>query len=389
MNTESFAVPRLYKLGYLEMALLEIAKKAPFERLRQALLSFAQDTGEGQSLPVVSRLGDQYAFWSPTQEALSELMRLGFVVQQAVPSGRNYVDSYRTHTYELTIEGTAAVEQISRRDPLARANYLNALALALVRTHHGFADFISAVTCYPLCIPEYTIQKIGALTGSGSGTQHLAEDAISRMTAHWPSGIANPSVEELTAWIKRSLDKRFPPGGVRRPSQKDILDTVDDAVVSFAAQARNIRLDAISFNVCSSWAGQLAILDESRYVEDWLGRTVWSTATIDGETIKRRGFNDATDHVIQALREGFIKVAESRFAGFMPIYRVRAQAAFSARVNLRFVDKILDRLLLGEIHAPYKVQVALGRGTAPPRSEPIFVHQGRRFFDILLSEEEV
>jgi hypothetical protein len=59
-----------------------------------------------------------------------------------------------------------------------------------------------------------------------------------------------------------------------------------------------------------------------------------------------------------------------------------------ARVNLRFVDIILRRILSGELKAPYEVQVALGRGTPPPRSEPVFVSDGRRFFDIMIIEKE-
>lgn len=46
---------------------------------------------------------------------------------------------------------------------------------------------------------------------------------------------------------------------------------VDLAGGRISSRARNIHLDATSFNVCMSWAGQLAILEESRYVEDWPG----------------------------------------------------------------------------------------------------------------------
>jgi hypothetical protein len=82
-------------------------------------------------------------------------------------------------------------------------------------------------------------------------------------------------------------------------------------------------------------------------------------------------------------------MSDARASGYLPIFRVRAQAAFAARVNLRLVDLILARLLSGELQAPYQIQVALGRGTPPPRSEPVFVQGGRRFFDIMIVEKEI
>lgn len=389
---EGRAIPRLYKLSYLQVALVEIAQKASFERIRQALLRFAERTGEEQMVPgVVSRLRDNYTFWSPTQEALSELMRLHFVRQASVPSSRRYVDAYRATTYELTPNGTRAVSQLGTRDPQARSSFLDILSTALVETHPDFADLLEAADNHPLCIPEYTVGKITNLIHGGAGSQRLADDAISRMTRHWPEGIQRPNANDLVSQITDSLNRRFPSNRAQRPSQKDVLDTVDAAVLNFTARARNIHLDATSFNVCMSWAGQLAILEESRYVEDWPGRTVWATAKIHDHGIQRRGFKEAGDTVIQMLWSGFIKVAEAmpdaRSSGYLPIYRVRAQAAFGARVNIRLVDIFLARLLSEEIEAPYRVQVALGRGMPPPRSEPIFTHQGRRFFDIMMTEQ--
>jgi hypothetical protein len=390
-SEENYAVPRLYKLGYLEVALTEIAREASFERIRQALLNFARKAGEGNTGGIVSRLRDDYTFWSPTQEALSELMMTGLVVQAAVPSSRQYVDAHRANTYELTTKGANAAHLLSKGGGEARANFLDMLTVALWETHQGFAQLVTAAKEHPFCIPEYSIEKIATLVGENAATQRLAEDAISRMMVHWPHELPQPSFLELSAAIQRALDRRFPIDRVRHPSQKDILDTVDDAVLGFALKALNIPLDAISYNVCMSWAGQLAILEESRYVEDWPGRTVWATATIRDHAVLRRGFKEAGETVVIELKNGFRKVAESmsegRASGYLPIHRVRAQAAFAAGVNLKLVDMILRRLISGEIKASYQVQVALGGGTPPPRSEPVFTHDGRRFFDIMITEQ--
>ena len=383
------AVPRLHRLSHLEVVLLEAQRGASFERMREALLAATRNTSEGLSgTGVVSGLHDEYTYWSPTQEALSELMRLGWMVQAQVPSSRQYVDAYRASTYKLTAEGEKVAQVLSTNNGVAKAQYLDTLTVSLAQTHPGFAQLIAVANEQPLLIPEYTQERISALNGSGALMVSLARDVISRMVEHWPPDLAEPREGDLAKWLDAALSRRFPKDRVRQPSQKDVLDTVDDAVLGFVAKARGIRLDPISFNVCMAWASQLAVLEQSRYVLGWPGRTVWATAHIGKQGISRRGFADAEEEVVAEIRNGFRDLLEStvegRASGYLPIYRVRAQAAFVAKVNLRLVDMILERILSGRTEASYEVKVALGRGTPPPRSERVFTHAGRRFFDILI-----
>ena len=382
------AVPRLPKLNYLEIVLREIDRRASFERIRQALLEYVRVAGEGQN---VGRLRDEFTFWSPTQEALSELMRLGFVVPAQLPSSRRYVDAHRASTYQLTSYGTAAVEELAKGPGPAKANFLDMLAIALSTAHPGFGDLLKGIAKHPLCIPEYTIDKLDALGHEGEMAGKVAEDAITRMTEHWPPSGETPLYGDMLAWLTRALSRRFPKNSGRRPSKGDVLDTVDDAVLGFVAHARQIRLDAISFNVCMSWASYLHILEESRYVESWSGRTVWATAVMQEQTIHRNGFREAEGTIVEELGNGFEKVAEgmpdARALGYLPIYKVRAQAAFAARADLNLVDRVLSQILSDAIDAPYEVKVALGRGIAPPKSEPVFTHNRRRFYDIMITDK--
>ena len=385
----AFTVPRLPKLSHLEVILHEAHRGASFERMREALLASARNTAEGSpGTGVVSRLNDEYTYWSPTQEAISELMRLGWLEHAQVPSGRQYVDAYRATTYELTAAGEELVQALSTNNGVAKAQYLDMLTVSLAEAHPGFAQLIKVAGAHPLLIPEYTLERISSLNGSGALTSNLAGDVISRMIEHWPSDLPQPSEADLAQWLETALSRRFPKNRVRQPSQKDVLDTVDDAVLGFVAKARGIRLDAISFNVCMSWASQLAVLEQSRYVEGWPGRTVWATAYIGEHGIRRRGFREAQELVVTGIGDGFRDLAastdEARASGYLPIYRVRAQAAFAAKVNLRLVDMVLEGILSSRIDAPYEVKVALGRGTPPPRSERVFTHEGRRFFDVMI-----
>jgi hypothetical protein len=383
------SVPRLYKLTYLETALRLISEGLSFDKIRLGLIAYASSQ---KDLVVLPKAHDPFAFWSPAQEALAELMRIAFVESSPLPSERKYVDAHRTTSYSLTEEGAKAAAKLRSGQPEDRADFLDVLSVALVEAHPGFAALLTTVEQHALCIPEYTIERISKLADDGPGSQRMADDAISRMTQHWPEGVPQPQADDLARAITEALNRRFPRKRGVQPSQKDVLDTMDDAVLSFFARARNIRLDAISFNVCMSWASQLAILEQSRYVEGWPGRTVWATASVRQHSIERRGFRRSTDLVVQELGTAFRKIAntlpEARASGSLPIHRVRATAAFSAVVNLRLVDMILARILSGELKTSYTVQVALGSGTRLPPSEQVFTYQGRRFFEIMITERK-
>src|SRR5206468_314471 len=107
---QGYSVPRLYKIGYLEVALRQILDLASFDRIRQALIVFAASQKENQI--VVPKTHDPFSLWSPTQETLAELMRLNFIESASLPSERKYLDSHRGDTYVFTNQGASAVEKL-------------------------------------------------------------------------------------------------------------------------------------------------------------------------------------------------------------------------------------------------------------------------------------
>ena len=387
---QGWSVPRLQRLSYLEFGITEIAREGTFDRIRQRLLQFAEEKRDRQfSISLGSRALDRYAFWSPTQETLGELMKLGFVEPEQLPSSRRYVDEYRSKTFTLTFRGKEAADQLNQSEPKDRVQFLNRLAIALLTAHPGFSKLFLAASRFPLCIPEFTIEELDRFKSKGGLRRRLGEDITERIATHCPEGIFRPSSRRAQRFISEAIRRRFPKTRTPAP-KKELLNTINDAIVAFTADIRKIPLDAISFNVCMAWAGQLALMEQSRYVEGLPGRTIWATARVEENRVHRRGFEDSTDRIVRTLREGFQAVAdavaESRASGYLPIYRVRAQAAFAAGVNVRLVDRILRQIVTGKLAVPYKVKVALGRGTPPPPSEPIFTSEGRRFYNILITE---
>ena len=392
MPEQGWSVPRLQRLSYLDVGITEIARERTFDQIRQRLLRFAEEKRDRQfSISLGSRALDRYAFWSPTQETLGELMKLGFVDPEQLPSSRHYVDEYRGKTFTLTTSGKEAADQLYQSGPKNRVQFLNRLAIALLNAHPGFSKLFLATSRCPLCIPEFTIEELDRFKSNGGLRRRLGEEIRERIATHRPEGIPRLSSRRAQRFISEAIRRRFPKTRAPAP-KKELLNTINDAIVAFTADLRKIPLDAISFNVCMAWAGQLALMEQSRYVEGFPGRTIWATALVEDNRVQRRGFEDSTDKIVSELRKGFrtvaSAVAESRASGYLPIYRVRAQAAFAAQVNVRLVDRILRQIVTGKLVVPYKVRVALGRGTPPPPSEPIFTSRGRRFYNILITEEQ-
>ena len=71
-------------------------------------------------------------------------------------------------------------------------------------------------------------------------------------------------------------------------------------------------------------------------------------------------------------------------APYIPIYRVRAQAAFDCLVTRALVDLVIERLTTGAI-AEARVQVWLHLGTTrQPDSEPVYRRRGNRRYEITI-----
>jgi hypothetical protein len=336
-----------------------------------------------------ARIDDGYTLWNPTAKAIGEVMRLGLVAQQPLPSTRRNVDAHRENTYTLTPEGQALVSSSARQESTFRSLFTP----LLVKQHPYFAAVLAAVAEEPLVIPEYTEEAlVGFQETARSWTTALAADAASRMSQ---MACARPSTDDITMRVRDALAKRFPPGS--EPTRKDILDAVQDALIVATLEARGLRIDATSFNVITSWGRQLFVLNESRYVLSLQGRVVWSTAEMTEATgsvaVKRRGLSEFGDTVAQELAKAYRSIVDSmndefETGGFLfpylDIFRVRALTAFRARVNVSVVDRVIAEIATHERQVPFSVELALGARTTLPASEPPFRLNGRRYYVMLI-----
>ena len=129
------------------------------------------------------------------------------------------------------------------------------------------------------------------------------------------------------------------------------------------------RVGAIDLKVMKKWGSQLMLLDESRYVPAFTGQNViWLAADVSDNghvRIKRRALRDYERPVADAVVAAYSTQAgteeSSLRAPYLPIYRVRAQAAFECQVTRALVDLVIERLASGSIPDPHNPTLASPR----------------------------
>jgi len=386
-------IPRVTHVSYFYSVLEGIATGQCFDelrlRLRQLGNELSRRSGGNAS---TARIADSYTFWSPTADSISELMRLGLVERRPLPSKRVNVDAHRDATYALTLPGQLIIEQSRGSESLFRG----ALTPLLINQHPYLSTLRRVLAEEPLLIPEYTEDELKEFKQAGdSWTRELGEDAANRMKRSM--SLAKVSSESVTTQIRESLGRRF--SGGAEPTAKDILDTAADALIVATLEARQVRYDAITFNILMSWGRQLFIFDESRYVHGMPGRTIWSTADVEGpeqhERVTRRGLSRYGDQVAQQLATAYREIADAiatdggapgSLYPYLEIFKVRALAAFRLKVNVSLVDRVIAEIADRDRTAPFRLELQLGMANWPSSEAP-FRLGSRRYYVILIKPE--
>ena len=141
------------------------------------------------------------------------------------------------------------------------------------------------------------------------------------------------------------------------------------------------------------WGSQLLLLDESRYVPAFTGQNIlWLAGDISDNGHVRIQRRTLQQRAALSRRSGRLPRTRPRptqkrpglRVPYLPIYRVRAQAAFECRVTRALVDLVIERLADGSI-PDLHAQVWLHLGTTrQPKSEPIYRRGGNRRYEITI-----
>lgn len=385
-------IPRLQQiLPHMREQVVGLREGATFEQSRQRYGATVEKLAlQGFGRRTASRVGDRDAYWAPTAEVLLEAIRLGFVERQQVPSARRYVEAHRDRSYGLTPLGRE-VADLAENDIAA---FCDRLAAAIYEAHAYFRALIGKLQAAPIACPEVTESEVDAAGRAGRGTQYWAEYVTEKLRPQVSAG-TGVDAAAIKHMIVSTVRRRFGSDGEAKPTGKALTQAINDAFSVAAFAAHGLPIGATDIDILKSWGSQLRVLDQSRYVPGFEGfNLIWLAADIeerDSVSISRRDIKRYEIQIAKAVVEAYRSQAEnadtSLSAPYIPIFKVRADAAFQCRVTRALVDLVIEQLSSGALtEIPYRVLLHLGT-TRQPVSEPLYRRGGSRRYELTIQPQ--
>ncbi len=392
-------------IGRLPHLLTHVAAQLPallagantFEDVRQRYgqtMSAVAARGQGRVTAPRAGVGSAYRYWTSTRDLIKELQLLGWVESGLpLPSSKDAVDSSRGRQYPLTIVGRDVATSTTDRRTLA-----DALTDAALRAHPYLRRMLEAMADRPIFCPEVAEGQVQR----NPSRRYWAEYAVNL----WRRSDAQTSitVDHLDARLAKALRRRF---GERRdaglkPTPKEVAEAINDAFADVALENRGLNFGATTLDQLKSWAMELRLLDQSRYVPGHSsGNLLWITCTLffDSAGIlhaRRHTFSEHGIAVGKALIEAFLELRnqavrdgdEGEYRGkreYLPIHTVRALAALRTNTSREVGDRALEAMAGGEMELGARVRLLAARFELPPRSEPIYQRGGTRALMLTMS----
>ena len=269
------------------------------------------------------------------------------------------------------------------------AAFCDRLAVAVYDNHPYFRAFIDTLQDGPIGCPEVAEGEIEESRRRGENTEHWVEIASQRIHRQTMAGDNSARIREAIVGVVRH---RFGQTAERPPTSKQMAEAINDAYIEAALRLCDLSIGAIDLKVMKKWGSQLMLLDESRYVPAFTGQNIiWLAADVSGNgdvRIQRRTLQNCERSVAEAVVAAYKAQADTEKTSlrtpYLPIYRVRAQAAFECQVTRALVDLVIERLAAGSI-PDLRAEAWLHLGTTQqPKSEPIYRRGGNRRYEITI-----
>jgi hypothetical protein len=389
MSEDRDTIPRLQQiLPHMREQLAALRQGGTFEGARKLYSATVEKLAlQGIGRRTASRVGDQDAYWSSTADMLMEAMRLGFVERGQVPSARRYVEVHRDRGYALTLLGRQMAE-LAENDVAA---FCDRLTAAIYEAHPYFRALIEKLQAAPIACPEVSESEVDAAGREGRGTKYWAEYVTEKLRRQDSVG-QHVDTTAIRQTIVSILRQRFGVGPEAKPTSKELTKTINGAFAVAAFTAHGLPIGATDIDMLKSWGSQLRVLDQSRYVPGFDGfNLIWLAADlVEGSSaaIRRRELRQHENKIATAVVDAYWRRAATAntnlSAPYVPIFQVRADAAFHCRVTRALVDLVIERLSNDAIaDLPSRVLLHLGT-TRQPASEPVYRRGGNRRYEMTI-----
>ena len=377
-------IPRLQELSFLAVTMRGVADGVGFEQIRRNLIDHMIGMRENSAATGNTALfsvakDDPGRYVSNVSEALKELMRLGLVEKEAVPSSARAARNYAARTFAPTSEGLEWA-QLLQDD--VRGAYDHLLHL-LWNTHPQLADFLRKIAGQGLVIPLLPWSQVPEPI-TRERYQRLLPLWVSERLGAEPSGWSASSSEIGEAAGQYLADRYEDARGRGRdepyPKNRDFVNACEEALVKFAFAKRDVAIDYISHQIVRRWTKELGVSNFSYHVPGSNALRLWSTAAIDeleGRVVATRRIGSAmVERAIDQLVASYEMVRRENQTRslWVPIYRVRASVCWSLGTPDAVFDRALLQVLTGEHQKdlPFGVNVDMSQyGSVPPTELPL------------------
>jgi hypothetical protein len=326
-------------------------------------------SAEGRGRVTASRIPESDRFFGSTRDLLQELIRWKAIVPTPVPSARSALDAHRDRRYELTEEG----HRLAEIAKASRSEFTNAVADQLFVAHPYFRGLLQALDRAPIVCPVPAEGDVARGRGGVAGWAGWAAQLIG-------NGVSRETVERT---IAEHLDRRFASRAENDPpSNKDIAETLSDAFAVASFAAHGIEADGPTIKSLRRWGSELLLFDQSRYVPAYpSANVIWAAFDFqdgeEGPRPRRRGRDAHGEEVARALIKAYVEQQGASPTMTRPVHRVRAQAAFEARVMRALADMVLVDMIDGRYESLGIRALAFIGSSDLPDSEPAFRHRDR------------
>lgn len=404
-RSRSSGIPRLQDVHFLEIAAQRVGADSTYDQVRRALIEYmaaererTQPSGNHAALRMARH--DPQRYMNNATDALAELMRLGYVEQASLPTTRNAVAAYASHTFALTDEGRDWVELLAAEHRLA----LDELLMRLWTVHPQLVGYLRLLRNGLFVVPVANWGEVHKGHVGAEGREPYVRFLAARAARAVTAGITGwqATEEEIAQAIRAYLDERVQSDLRRQRSDRyvrnrDFVSGCEEGLVKFAFSAAGLGLDYISCEILRRWTKHLGVANFGYHVPSAPALRLWATAELDEDehgaltAIRRKSLAEWGDRVIDALPDAF-ELTRKRHPSadsFVPIYQVRAAVCSKLGLNDGIFDQAIRDFLGGKRvpQAPFRMNTDSAEfGSTPPSETPLRVtdNSGReRIFRVM------
>jgi hypothetical protein len=395
---KSDTIPKLDDVGYLFDGLGCVRDGLTLDAIRLELINLhLESRNEGRrSLP--------NTFWSNVRDVLRELMRLGMVARESLPSRPEQLDAHRRRTYTLTEAGRQFLT-LEERDVW---EFRYRFAQAMLVAHPYMRELHQLLSSKELFFPRVQRTEIPGdvdswRAGPPEPLNQLASWVAESVRDVLRIEVSTTDLERsirpylMAAWKRLELDQKA------HVFTKAVTKAVNDVIIRVLLHVYGMRMDYVTFRSAVGLLSDLDVIWHTRSLSGRRGWTLWATS--DVEMPGMESFESAaiealsgsvwlSPHKVEEetiknkLIEAFFSLPDRR-GGFALIHVLRAHVCHELLLHGRMFDAVLAKLHAQTLRdANYSVNLDRGGGDELPPSEEPFRIGKRSFYLITLLKRQ-